>query len=301
VASLKAKSWNVSVEVRQVDIRLDAGDGSYVILVENKLQAGSKQQGQLLRYYDELIGAIPGVRVVAVYLAPGGVGESEVDAVEASQKFCQRRRDERSRDFSVHVSWEQLIENLHQYDTDEFIASGMREIRDIIDRPEVVYPNEGGREEVHRIACTIRETFERAFPIIKLGPPWPAKDRFILGSRGTNLTLWLILKFDAEPTAPYKPIGLFDGDRMCLAVRSMLKLSAEGSRKPELKSRWRELLHAGTISVPGVGIHKVQGRWLVYERELHAAPDHIVNELTSMGASMLQVVGEWESGVPHPL
>lgn len=52
------------------------------MLIENKLQAGSKQQGQLLRYYETQVKHNPEQRVCAVYLAPGaGLGASEVRLV----------------------------------------------------------------------------------------------------------------------------------------------------------------------------------------------------------------------------
>ena len=47
----KTKQWSVEVERSGVDIRLDARDGTWVFLLENKVQSGSIQQGQLSRYY----------------------------------------------------------------------------------------------------------------------------------------------------------------------------------------------------------------------------------------------------------
>ncbi len=59
---------------------------------------------------------------------------------------------------------------------------------------------------------------------------------FTLGSSGTNLTLWFRFVFDAQAESPYGPIDVFDGEKMRLTVKSMLKLSEKAIRKPELKS-----------------------------------------------------------------
>lgn len=56
--SLKRKSWKVGVEKDAVDIRLEAlrKPEPWVILIENKIQSGSKQVEQLRRYYLAQIG-----------------------------------------------------------------------------------------------------------------------------------------------------------------------------------------------------------------------------------------------------
>src|SRR5688572_19607489 len=46
--------WSVVVEQDRVDIRMESSDA--VILIENKLRSGAKQQGQLLKYFREACG-----------------------------------------------------------------------------------------------------------------------------------------------------------------------------------------------------------------------------------------------------
>jgi PD-(D/E)XK nuclease superfamily protein len=243
--SFRSKSWTVQVEEHQIDIRLESKIGDWVILLENKLQAGSMQQGQLPRYYYEQITREPATRVVAVYLAPGaGMGGSEVAAVKFSDRF---RRD---LDFAARVSWDTLTEFLRGLSTadgeGQFIGSGIDSITEAIERAATEkFPNEGGREQVHAIACEVRAGLQQRFPGVRLGAPWPAKDRFTLASHGTNLTLWLRLVFETKPDLPHVPVNLFEGDKMHLTAQSMLKLSGAASRIPELKVRWRELNVSG--------------------------------------------------------
>lgn len=289
-SSFKAMRWTVDVEAAQVDIRLTSGEkDAWVILVENKVQAGSKQPGQLLGYYSRQIQSKPAARVVAVYLAPGGVGESEVQEVRSSEVFRQRSQDEKTRDFAVQVPWEELLDLLSGIDTDDFIRSCVKEIGETIKRArQEMHPNIGERADIYRIACRVRDALRQT---IRMGDPWRTENSFILATHGTNLTLWFVLAFDVDAEA--NPIRLFDGDNMRLTVRSKLKLSEKASRTPELNSRWDKLRHGAILDVPQVGSHKLEDKWFVFERELVATPDEMLNKLTNMGVSLLHVVKDW--------
>lgn len=298
--SFKAKSWQVRVEVDQVDIRLDASDRSWVIFIENKIQAGATQPGQFRRYYEELVQTMEErvagqnqsdqrPHILAVYLAPRAIGEGEVKNVKLNL---------RAGDFAGRISWSKVDEYLRALDDSSgFLASGIREIMAAINNAaKEKYPNEGEREPIHEIASQVRDGMQRRFPSIKVSAPWPAENNFILGSYGTNLTIYLVLAFEADPKPPHLPLCLFDGNKMSLSVRSSVKLSGKGGRNPELKARWRRLCGDGTLDIPGIGIHKLQGRWLTHERKISATSDHMVEELTEMGVLLLQVVQEWKGG-----
>jgi hypothetical protein len=101
--SLNRKKWKVQVEVRHVDVLMDAGET--VILIENKITAGAKQTSQLLRYYKQEKRHNPDARVIMVYLAPGSIGKGEITLVENSQEFQARTEDH-----VHHVSWEVLAQ-----------------------------------------------------------------------------------------------------------------------------------------------------------------------------------------------
>ncbi len=126
-ASFKVKLWRpVRVEVRGVDIYLESKDGTWVILIENKLQSGSRQVAQLLRYYSGQTERDKEAHVVAVYLAPHNMGESEVQLVKSSL---------RPGDFAAHVSWDTVIERLQslksaEVGNAEFITSGIESIQE---------------------------------------------------------------------------------------------------------------------------------------------------------------------------
>src|ERR1700730_5613268 len=263
----KTKQWKVVVEHDGVDIRLDATDETWVILLENKVQSGSIQQGQLSRYYHAQIAKEPGKRVVAMFLAPGArLGEHEVSGVRCLDAF--RERDQ---DFAGRISWDQVgefLETLSGTDGDgEFISSGIGSITKVIeDLARVRFPNIGGREKIYDITLKVREYLNQRYPQIPLGSPWRSRNVFTLGSSRTNLTLWFRLVFDAQAEPPYSPVDVFDGEKMRLTVESMLKLSEKATRKFELKSRWADIISAEMLDVAGVGRHLLEGKWLVFRQ-----------------------------------
>src|SRR3972149_4967699 len=66
------ESWSVRVERDSVDIVMDLDTTR--VLIENKINASAKRQGQLLRYYLFAVDAVPEKRIAAVYVAPGDFG-----------------------------------------------------------------------------------------------------------------------------------------------------------------------------------------------------------------------------------
>ncbi len=94
-AALSGHAWKVEIEANLVDVRLSSVNT--VAIIENKIRAGAKQKGQLLRYYQEEKERGRDQRLLAVYLAPGHVGASEIAGLKP-----ELRGDDRA----VHVSWE---------------------------------------------------------------------------------------------------------------------------------------------------------------------------------------------------
>jgi PD-(D/E)XK nuclease superfamily len=291
----KTKQWTVAVEQYGVDIRLDATDETWVILLENKVQSGAIRKGQLSTYYREQIIREPRKSVVAVFLAPGArLGEREVTEVQWLDKFRERNQD-----FASRISWDtvaEFLETLPDRDGDgEFISSGIDSIKTTIEElAKEKFPNTCGREQIHHLALKVRERLSQRHPQITLGSPWRGRNVFTLGSSGTNLTLWFRLVFDAEAEYPYCPIDVFDGEKMRLTMESMLKLSEKARRKLDLKSRWSDLISTGMEDVPGVGRHLLEGKWLVFRQPVTASSDALVVQLTEIGESVLRFVDTYQ-------
>lgn len=289
-ASFKVKLWRpVRVEVRGVDIYLESKDGTWVILIENKLQSGSRQVAQLLRYYSGQTERDKEAHVVAVYLAPHNMGESEVQLVKSSL---------RPGDFAAHVSWDTVIERLQslksaEVGNAEFITSGIESIQRVIEEADKEkFPNIGERERIYQIVRNTCEVLQRRFPGVRIGSPWRSSNHFTLGFSGTDITVWFEIAFETEPNPPYRPVHLIEGDQMYLDVHSMLKLSGAARRKKESKSRWAELLRGESVDIPGVGTHGLQkSGWVVKETKVVAPVDRMASKLTNIGALLI----EWTS------
>lgn len=284
----KVRSWRVRVEVDGVDVRLDTKDegAAWVILIENKLQSGSMQVGQLRRYYASQIERDKEAHVVAVYLAPGNMGESEVLLLKPSL---------RPGDFAVRVSWDTVTKRLQslkpaEAGSAEFIRSGIESINKVIEAAEKEkYPNVGEREKIHEVVCKTREGLQQKFPNMRIDSPWRGKNSFTLVLSGTDITGWFEIAFEVEPNPPYRPLHLLEGYQMCLEVNSMLKLSGAARRKKESNSRWQELLSRRVVDIPGVGTHELkESGWVVKKTKVVAPVDRMPSKLTDIGALLLQ-------------
>ena len=290
LAEFKKRQWTICVERYAVDIRLDSLDGEWVILLENKLQRGSVQRGQLARYYLEQINREPARRVVAVLLAPGPkLGESEVEGVKSLDEF-----HERNRDFATRLSWatvSKLLESLSTTDVDaQFISSGMSSINKVMeDLEKRRFPNVGGREYINDTAFAVHERLAQKCPQIRIGRPFPLENSFTLSSWETNITLWLVLLFKAHTEPPYAPIDLFDGKKMRLTLQAKLKLSEKGSRNHQLKQRWTELIASGAADACGRW-YELEGKWLVLQQEFNERQQDLIIRLSEIGESALRFV-----------
>jgi hypothetical protein len=244
-------------------------------------------------YYESVVLKEKGARIIAVYLSPNSVGKGDVVAL----------KDElREGDYALQLPWDKLSERIRELtanDPDtEFTASGLDWItKTILEGRQIAYPNEGNREQIFQIALRLQKSL--ASTGIAISAPWPDKDYFLLGTQGTDLTLWLSLRFEVEPEPPYLPKDIFIGDKLRLFVRSALKLSKQGSRHINLKSRWVEAISRETLAVPGVGIHKREGRWFVLEQSVFASVDDVVTGVEQIGVSLLNVVKEWAFEKPE--
>ncbi len=280
-------AWNVAVEHEQIDIHLASQEQSprNVVLIENKIAASAKQKGQLLRYYAEQKKAVPGAQVLAVYLAPGGVGRSEVELVKEQLQ---------AGDAAVHISWEEVLDKLCNFGENVFVNNGLEQIRKVIQRyqQEERHPLVAGRERIAEVVSNVRALILRQEPTlaIMLSSPWRDHDMFIVGTQATNMTVWLRFRFEVEPNTD-RPLNPY-GQDMTLRFQSMFKLSGE-TRGPELKARWRGLENKKELNVDGVGLHKLEGRWFSFEKELTAPPSQLEKEFAKLAWQVLRFAESW--------
>lgn len=277
-------SWMVAVEEARVDVTLESS--TTLVLIEDKISSGAKQQEQLLRYYRGAVEAKPQKRIVAVYLAPGGMGTGEVEAVRQSTVFAQRQGD-----IAVHLAWDEvsrLVNELPDNDRIWFARSGMDEIeRAIAQARQEKYPALGDRGIVRDIADAAVTTLAGRCPYVRLGR-WNARNVEVILTYGTPVTLWLHAAFEVDPEPPFAPIGLVQDDGIHLVVTSNFKLAGKVRRGSELDRRWKELVRIGVVDVPGVGRHELlPNKWFAHSAPVVGSAEDLQIVLAATGQRVL--------------
>jgi len=300
--ALTAASWQICtenpIESGRVDIELQTEDASSVILIENKVFSGSLQQGQLLKYYEALADKDPSKRtqIGAVLLGPGdAVGTFEVERVEHS-----RLARGRTADFAVRVGWLDLQDLANAVPATEvtamFAKSGFREIVQIIkEGDKIKWPPVGDRGRVWELAKKVRDNLQHAFPLIQLGHPWPERDSYTLWTQHSNVTMWLLLKFQADAKHPFE-VHLEKAGRPELTLIGQLKLSAAGRRLTSVRSRWEEKTRDRVLAVSGLEPLRLSASgWATTEPAITGTEQEVVDRATEMGRALIAEVLTYQS------
>ncbi len=281
------QQWIVTVEEERVDVRIESEDA--VILIENKINPGAKQQGQLLRYYLIEKEHRPRKRIVAVFLAPHELGRDEVMRVVNDPEF------DSTHDFARHVSWEELANYTPDPSDplDNLISNGLDEIMEVIkEMREGKYPREGDRG-------AIRDIVDSAF--MELGKRstirlrrWSGKDVEEIITAGTNVTMWLDAAFETYDEPPFAPIDLRDENGMIqITIRSQFKLAGRLKKSSDLSRWWKLNMLSSSFDVPGIGsYHLHKDGWFVHTKRLSGTENAIANALAETGEALLGALSE---------
>jgi hypothetical protein len=286
--SLSRKKWRVKVEVRQIDVRMEADDT--IILIENKVNAGAKQENQLLRYYLQEKKHSPRARFILVYLAPGLIGKSEIDRVTNSCEFMACHDDH-----VHHLSWETLADYPIRSDDirDEILKDGLYQVQRIIAEARVQkYICEGDREVVRNIVKrSFSQMIEQTNVRLKL---WSGRDIEQIFTAATNVTLWLDAAFEVEKDPPFSPINLRDEQGLIqITIRSQIKLEGKVKKNSELAKWWKKQIESKFIDIPGVGAHRLQENgWLVHSQNISGSEESLERAFVKTGVIVLQALSQ---------
>lgn len=281
--SLSRREWSVKVEVRQVDVRMESGN--IIVLIENKVNAGARQDNQLLRYYLRERKHNPRARVIMVYLAPGQIGKSEVARVINSCEF-QACTD----DHVHHLSWETLAKYSPRAGDirDEILRSGLDEVQRIIaDARAGIYICEGDRKIIRNI---VKRAFiqltEQTNVRLKL---WRGRDIEQIFTADANVTMWLDATFDVENEPPFAPINLHDEHGLIrITIRSQFKLEGKVKKTSNLAKWWGQQIQANFMEIPGVGTHQLQENgWLTHSQTISGSEESLEKAFVDTGAAVL--------------
>lgn len=251
LGQLHSESWKRPVvEKDRIDVRLESS--THVVLIENKVQAASKQQGQLLRYYKrERRGHERAI--VAVYLAPERVGISEVEAVVKAIPASGVG----SNDVARHVSWKKVIrfEPSPSEPDEALIKTGLDAIAKAIENAtKEVYPDEGERH-------ALRQLFKRAKPLaaVRLKPVrvnhWPGKDEH-LETNKTSISVDVKTCLDSVSTSHPTVTGVVENGRFQLPMMATLRKASKEKKNSPVGLWWQIILQRNRLRIPKVGMFK---------------------------------------------
>ena len=281
--SLSQRQWSIKVEVRQVDVRMETDD--IIVLIENKVAAGSKQANQLLRYYLQERKHSPKARMILVYLAPGQMGRDEIARVTDSSEFQSRKND-----LVRHVSWGTLAKYSPRVGDirEEILRSGLDEIQRIIAAARVSkYICEGDREIIRNIVKrAFTQLTEKTNVRLK---PWGGRDFEQIFTAATNVTMWLDAAFEVEKEPPFTPINLRDENGLIrIIIRSQFKLEGKVKKTSNLAKWWEQQIKAKFMEIPDVGTHQLQENgWLVHSQTISGSEESIEKVFVDTGAAVL--------------
>jgi len=281
-----SREWDVMVEEGSVDVKLTSRNpDDWTILVENKIQSSAKQAGQLVRYCRIHRKARPDAKLVAVYLAPGGTGQDEVDRVAK----CPELQDV----VAQHVPWDKLI--AYAPAPGDAVAPLVRDALDSIHAAI-----EAARQEkYHRVGDreTIRDLADEAYERLRERTAvrlrrWSGKAYETIFTARTNVTLWLGVFFEIAQEPPFAPVNMRDAEgKLQLQVQTRFKLAADlRSRSPE-RRWWKDLVAAKQFEVPGLGKHTLDEKgWFRLDRPVQGFEDDIVAEVADSGEAVLNAL-----------
>ena len=277
------EEWDVRVEDGHVDVTLDSP--TQRVLIEDKIRAGARQRGQLLRYYQAAVNTVPAKRIVAVYLAPGGQGLGEVDAVEQSSS-----RGDRPMDVVAQLPWKtvgKIIAELPNERDRWFARSGIEQVLKAVELArQEKYPAVGDRAVIRAIADVAYRDLQRTAGVNLRR--WSARDTEQIYTVGTPVTMWLGIVFETAPEAPFSPVGVVQGEHIHLELDTRIKLAGKVKSTTKLARRWDHLLSAGEIEIPAVGRHDLSpGKWLVRTVPIAGTRDAIAAAMSQAGQFVL--------------
>lgn len=299
---LPKRQWKIGVEREGVDILLESDD--IILIIENKLSAGAKQVGQLLRYYRQRRIAAPSSRIIAVYLAPREVGLSEVTRLGQDTEFLSHPKD-----LAVHVSWDDVfsLPSTFSYDYANLISPTLQHIQKAIeDASTAKYRSVGERKIVRGIAEEVSQQLKTTTST--RFKRWSGREIEEIYSVHTAISLCVGLQFKSGPAPDFHVLGVVGkDDRLHLALRTYVGLAVKIKKSSPLANWWKTFSATGVIEVPKIGPHK-RGSKSFYEltQVIQGTPSEIAgavlnswNSLESHISRELAAVGFDKNKFPH--
>lgn len=278
-----ADEWAVQVEKNEHDVHMESGSHRCVVVIENKIGAGAVQQDQLRRYYSRQKEETPNCQVVVVFLTPRpGVGRKQSAQLQGAGFLDPR-------DFVSHIAWDRVAalvkEQIKGGDPlQDFAETGLCAIERVIDDAQTErYPLVGDRVVVEQIVALAADELQRRLPSVKWCR-WRSRTSHVIYTARSNHTVKVSAKFQVSKEDNLSPLGVCRGDEAHLTLQLRVQLSVRGKRKAGLCQKWKELLHAGTVEIPGIGrlVREDKAAWMRYEEPVNGTKDALSRRLAEL-------------------
>ncbi len=259
-----SQPWKVLVEdwrtgAGGVDITVELD--STVVLIENKIASAAMRTGQLLEYYLGAVRRWPDKRIVALYLAPTtDMGRVEVALVERSSEFQARQDRPLGPDTARPVAWGDIgaiIDALPE-NRGWFASTGMMAVQRAIDAAVLPLPPDAQRDAVRGIVKAAMRSLAVKVPYVQLGH-WPSFDQEAIYTVKAPVTVFVTAVFDVDPEPSFKLRDVVEAGRVRLTVNSEFMLASKVPKSSVVARKWRDLLEAGPVDIPGVGLFVIRG------------------------------------------
>lgn len=282
---LAARHWEVQVEVDAVDVWMSSDDT--LVLIENKIGAGAKQAGQLLRYYLHQRSRFPGKRIIAVYLAPRQMGLDEVERTRPALGLPG--------DLAVHLSWQKLIQLPPSFADPhpEWIGAILEQISAAINAAYVSkYRREGERK-------LLRDLADQASARIKATSTighkrWSGKGIEEMFSTRTAISVSTGMLFPFVDEPPYPVVGVVsETGEFKIVLRTYLGLAKKVRKSSPIAAWWRNMVTGDALDVPGLGVNACRNHsFLEYSQELTADETIVENALVQTWQQLNQFIDQ---------
>ena len=258
------QNWKLEVEKNEVDIHLT--HRNTIILVENKIDGSALQQGQLVRYYRQQLIECPQARIVSVLLAPGRIGQSEVE-------LTRQAAASRGEHFVSHISWEDVL-TLPDSFTDanrpwilgilSFVTEAISKKRE--QRYDFVEDRGVLSDLINDLLRRIQSNSK-----VRVKPDKRQRTQEVYSIKN-SCTMAVGFGFDCDAESDYVVSGITQADgRLQVKIRSYIRLSKAGEGLAIAVENWRQLSKATIIPIPGVGEFVMQPDFSFLWEELTTA------------------------------
>jgi hypothetical protein len=281
--------WHVDVELDQVDVTMRCDH--WLVLIENKIQAGAIRRDQLHDYYlHAREKPEEHRRIAAVLVAPQGMGRGVVGRVEEVKA---------SDDAVKRLSWQddiaRLMATIPAGPERQVADSGFNQVLRIIkERQDGLLPT-SEREEVKRIGAWALEDIGAARPDVRMMPFEMGPHLTLMTPKTRSFALFVNLLYPTGGTTGKEPLTHLAEGEDTVTLQSRFRQGSTVKADTDLGARWRD--RTDEFIVPGVGLHRraIPGGWFDLSQTCTGTSEEIAARMAVISIAVIDAVRTFEA------